>query len=83
MVFTLATLCNTAAIYGQVVPDFRAPLTRREEDTLGIMEGKIKKVYGYEKYAYSEKDYFNLAQNEKYHLDQPKILHNYLQSINQ
>lgn len=78
MVFTLATLCHTAAIYGPVVPDFRSPLTRREEDTLGIMEGRIKKVYGYEKYASPDKGYLNLAQNEKYHLNQPKILHNYL-----
>ncbi|WP_164130775.1 LD-carboxypeptidase [Sharpea azabuensis] len=78
MIFTLATLCNTAAIYGPVVPDFRLPLTRREEDTLGIMEGKIKKVYGYEKFASPEKGYLYLADHEKYHLDTPKILHNYL-----
>lgn len=77
--FPLVTKCNVMGIYGPCFPTFGKEWERTELDTIGIMEGKVSRVEGFQKFqsplADSEKDPFS-----KYVLDQEKILKSFLPS---
>lgn len=53
-IFPLATLCDTAAVYGPNAPGLGKPWEQSETDAWNILEGKTKVVSGYEMFQNPE-----------------------------
>lgn len=74
LTFLLATLCDTAAIYGPCAPAF-GMRTRHESllDAMNLLTGRSSSVHGYEKW---EKESLKTEENplEPYNVTEPRIL---------
>lgn len=77
LTFLLATLCDTAAIYGPCAPAFgMEPWHPSLEDLLGILTGEKKQVAGYplwERESMKDEEH----PLEPYHVTEPRILKTY------
>ena len=53
-IFPLATLCNTAGIYGHCITGFGKEWEEAEEQNLALLEGRTQLVHGYKKFQLPE-----------------------------
>lgn len=78
LIYLLATLCDTAAVYGPNVGAFgMEPWHASVEDALGVLTGQIQTVQGYDKW---EKESLKSAENPyaSYNLTEDKVLKSYI-----
>lgn len=78
MTYLLATLCDTAAIYGPCAAAFgMEPWHPALEDAFGVMTGTVKTVKGYEKW---EKESLKNAENPlvPYNVTEPRVLKSFV-----
>lgn len=75
-IFPMAVMCHTAGIYGPTITGFGKPWERPENDALGLLEGKINCVRGYEYFQSPEADEKISAQNPlaPYEFDEKQVL---------
>lgn len=78
MTYLLATICDTASVYGPCAAAFgMEPWHASLKDTFGILTGETKEVHGYDKW---EKE--SLKNEEQpllpYNTTEPRVLKNYL-----
>lgn len=78
MTYLLATLCDTASIYGPGAAAFgMEPWHTSLQDAMGLLTGRIREVSGYDKW---EKESLKSEENplEPYHLTESRKLKSYL-----
>ncbi len=75
-IFPLVTQCSTAAIYGHCITGFGKPWEQSELDTIGLLEGTVHQVAGYDLFQSPETGTEAKLQNplSSYILDQKKKL---------
>lgn len=78
MTYLLATLCDTAAVYGPCAAAFgMEPWHPAIQSAMDILTGKVNKVYGYDKW---EKESLKSEENPlvPYHVTEPRILRSFI-----
>lgn len=78
--FPLATICNTASIYGHCISGFGKPWEESEKESIALLTGSSKSVQGFEKFQLPEVGTEAKEANpiSSYICTEKKVLRNYL-----